>query len=276
MSDPQPSHLPDDIQKFIHGFFEAYYNIYDSDDRQGLIQAYHDQALFSFSISRQDHSSHKFADRLIQESRNLLKVKDFNLRNKLVKNGKIAIVSALCDLPRTRHEPTSFTIDVPFYNNVFVLVVVNGVYREIYKKQEPLRAFCRTFYIVPQGLGFVIVNDILLLTNATVKQIQEFGKSKIVGTHIDRQMTDMGMESASAPIKSRLGPLVPELSPIINRSTTPSRNEELVQQFMSATQMNRSFAQQCLEENAYDINTAFDVYQKLKTENLIPSEAFIH
>jgi nuclear RNA export factor len=51
----QPGYLPEDIQKFIHGFFEAYYNIYDSEDRQGLIQAYHDQALFSLSISRHDN-----------------------------------------------------------------------------------------------------------------------------------------------------------------------------------------------------------------------------
>ena len=191
-------------------------------------------------------------------------------------------MSALCDLPRTKHEPQSFTIDLPFSNNSFALVVVNGVYRELYKKQEPLRAFCRTFYIVPQGEGFVIVNDILVLTNATVRQIQAYAKPKKSSTPgpADRQMIDV-MDPLSQSIKSRLGPMVSNISPIVSNLSPivpiaqPS-NEAVIQQFMSATHMNRSFSQQCLAENSFDMKTAYDVFQKLKSENLIPSEAFVH
>ena len=125
---------------------------------------------------------------------------------------------------------------------------------------------------MPQGQGFVIVNDVLLLTSATVKQIQAFGQNKSkAGPSNDRQMIDV-IDTPSHGIKSRLG-----LSPITGpgmSGPSVSPHEEVVKHFMSSTGMNRSFSQQCLEENAFDFNTAFNVFQKLKTENLIPSEAF--
>jgi nuclear RNA export factor len=259
----QPGYLPEDIQKFIHGFFEAYYNIYDSEDRQGLIQAYHDQALFSLSISRHDNSSHRFPEELIQESRNLLRVKDFSLRNKLVKNGKVNIVSALCEMPKSKHEPNSFLIDVPFCNNSFILVVVNGVYRELLKKHQPLRAFCRTFYIVPQGQGFVIVNDLLLLTNASVPQIQKYTQS-------NKSINDNTMADVEFNTKSILRVSTGDSS----ASSSTNKYESIISKFMNATRMNRSFSVRCLEENQYNMESAYTVYQKLRDQNMIPPEAF--
>ena len=220
--------------------------------------------------------SHKFAERLITESRNLRFVKDYNQRNKLIKNGKIQVVSAISEMPMTRHEPDSFKIDVPFYNNQFVLIVINGVFRELFKKQEPLRAFCRTFYIVPQGQGFVIVNDLLLITSATVKQIQTFGKSKAMAQQsaADKAMADFERPSSSG-IKSRLGPAMSG-PPMEAMPTQQTMRDRVLAQFMSATQMNRSFAMQCLEENGFDLNASMDVFLKLKEQNAIPSEAFVH
>lgn len=211
---------------------------------------------------------------MISESRNLRFIKDYNQRNKLIKNGKIQVVSALSELPMTTHLADSFLIDVPFYNNQFILVVISGVYRELFKKQEPLRAFSRTFYIVPQGQGFVIVNDLLVITSPTVKQIQNYGKNKAQQQTVDRSMADMDGASTSSGIKSRLGPTI--ASPAMAANADNAIKDQLIQQFMNATQMNRSFAAQCLEENGFDINTAMDVFVKLKEQNAIPSEAFVH
>jgi len=137
-------------------------------------------------------------------------------------------------------------------------VVVNGVYRELLKKHQPLRAFCRTFYIVPQGQGFVIVNDVLLLTNATVAQIQKYSQTN--------KMTDKVMADMEPNTKSILR---------VSAGDSPAdKYESVILKFMNATRMNRSFAIQCLEENNYNMETAYSVYQKLRTENLIPPEAF--
>ena len=42
--------MPEEIRGFIQNFIAAYYNFYDG-NRQELIQAYHDQACFSLSLS---------------------------------------------------------------------------------------------------------------------------------------------------------------------------------------------------------------------------------
>lgn len=51
--------------------------------------------------------------------------------------------------------------------------------------------------------------------------------------------------------------------------------EEILNKFMQVTNMNRAFSQKCLEENAFNPETAFDVFQKLHLNNKIPAEAFI-
>ncbi|XP_054158102.1 nuclear RNA export factor 1-like [Oppia nitens] len=294
------SYLPDTNKQFIFGFFEAYYNIYDAEDRQPLLEAYHDQAVFSFSISRLNASSHQFIQKLIQDSRNLMHVKDVSQRNKLLKTGKINIVSTLCEMPMTRHVPDSFTIDVAFATQTVMIVVVNGVYHELIKRQQPLRAFCRTFYIVPHGSGFVIVNDMLLLTNATVQQIQKYGKT--AQNNSNNSSTNLQKSSGSggsvydvimSPSAGKWGAnsgigagvsrlaitptatssIVATPSPTAAATITPIKEQVLVQ-FMNATQMNRSFAVQCLEENGFDLNTAYTVFERLKAENMIPSQAF--
>ena len=42
--------MPAEVQQFVGNFLEQFYLIYDSNDRSALIAAYHDLAVFSFSI----------------------------------------------------------------------------------------------------------------------------------------------------------------------------------------------------------------------------------
>lgn len=103
-----------------------------------------------------------------KESHNLLRVRDESLWVKYVKTTNVDIVSTLCKFPNTVHDPASFRIDVPFCEPSFVQIVVNGLFTETFKQNKPLRSFCRTFFIVPQGQGFVIVNDMLQISNPSV------------------------------------------------------------------------------------------------------------
>ena len=202
---------------------------------------------------------------MISNSRNLLKVKDRGLRIKLLHQGGVSVVAALNEMPRTKHIASSLVVDVPFYDNNFYSIVVSGVYKEFTKKQAYTRAFSRNFLIVPHNQGFVIINDILLLTNATVEQIQKFGRSIENSTILEK----IKEEIFSVPDFSNLS--LTEESLMMNNMD----RESIITQFCNATRMNRAFSAQCLEENGYDVNKALNVFNQLNQNSAIPSEAFI-
>jgi len=77
-------------------------------------------------------------------------------------------VSFLCKFPVSQHDPDSFHIDVPYFENNFIIIVVNGLFTETFKANKPLRSFCRTFFITTSSTGFVIVNDMLQISNPSV------------------------------------------------------------------------------------------------------------
>lgn len=46
----QGSFIPEEIKVFANDFLGQFYTIFDSNDRQPLLAAYHDQATFSYSV----------------------------------------------------------------------------------------------------------------------------------------------------------------------------------------------------------------------------------
>jgi len=61
----------------------------------------------------------------ISDSRNLLRVKDSTKRQKLLYQGKMAVVTGLSKLPKTQHDPLSFTVDVTLFT---VSLIVSLIY----------------------------------------------------------------------------------------------------------------------------------------------------
>lgn len=94
-----------------------------------------------------------------------------NRRTKLLRTGKLAIVSFLNELPKTEHDLNSFTLDIPFATERLMTFTVSGVFRER-EDRKPIRAFNRMFVVVPQGSGFVIVNEMLFVTVPTHLQVE--------------------------------------------------------------------------------------------------------
>lgn len=225
---------------------------------------------------------------MISGSRNLLRIRDDGeSKTKLLHVGGQAIVDALAAMPRTKHAPSLMKIDVPFYyQQNFFVVVVNGVFKEFTKKQVHTRAFGRTFLIVPQGQGFVIINDILVITNATVEQVQQFSRTLETDSIIncikeDRFGSDC-LESLSLGSLGDLGFNQQQQQLLIQQPSIQSQplmlddasKEAMVQQFCSMTNMNRQFSAQCLAENAFDLQKSFDVFNQLNKQGAIPEAAF--
>uniref|UniRef100_A0A9J7Z1L9 Nuclear RNA export factor 1 n=1 Tax=Cyprinus carpio carpio TaxID=630221 RepID=A0A9J7Z1L9_CYPCA len=99
----------EEIKNIILCFLQQYYSIYDSGDRQPLLQAYHDGAAFSLSIpfTLQNPSKSSLGE-YQKDSRNIRRMKDDpTTRFRLIKHTRLNVVAFLNELPKTQHDIAS-------------------------------------------------------------------------------------------------------------------------------------------------------------------------
>ena len=115
-------------------------------------------------------------DKYLSSSRNLMKHKAAGQRLRRLIQGRAEVAKFLCfELPKTRHDLDSFSLDVPLATPAMVCVTLTGVFVERTSLATPssaispngVRHFARTFNLVPAGSGVVIVNEALHVTVAT-------------------------------------------------------------------------------------------------------------
>ena len=124
-------------------------------------------------------------DKYLSSSRNLMKHKAAGQRLRRLIQGRAEVAKFLCfELPKTRHDLDSFSLDVPLATPAMVCVTLTGVFVERTSlatassaiSPNGVRHFARTFNLVPAGSGVVIVNETLHVTVATKFQ------SKVLST----------------------------------------------------------------------------------------------
>uniref|UniRef100_A0A669CMR7 Nuclear RNA export factor 1 n=1 Tax=Oreochromis niloticus TaxID=8128 RepID=A0A669CMR7_ORENI len=227
-----------------------YYSIYDSGDRQPLLDAYHDGASLSITTpySTQNPSRSSLGE-YYKDSRNLKRVKDSTIRFRLLKHTRLNVVAFLNELPKTQHDIASFTIDVNTYTNTLLSFTVSGVFKEVVvdgKSRESTMAFSRVFITVPAGnSGLCIVNDQLFIRMATTEEIRR-------------------AFVAPAP--------TPSSSPV---PTLTAQQQEMLTAFSQKSGMNLEWSQKCLQDNEWDFSRAAHIFTQLKAEGKIPDVAFI-
>ncbi|MBN3313938.1 NXF1 factor, partial [Atractosteus spatula] len=143
----------DEVKCLILHFLQQYYSVYDTADRQPLLDAYHDGASFSISIpnSSQNPSRSSLGDYL-KDSRNIKRLKDPTMRFRLLKHTRLNVVAFLNELPKTQHDINCFVVDVNTYTNTLLSFTVSGVFKEVDgKSRDSVRAFSRAFIAVPAG-----------------------------------------------------------------------------------------------------------------------------
>ena len=148
---------------------QKYFTCFDSDDRQSLLDLYYEQASFSYTINRFDQRKNqtKFDYNLLTDSRNLLRIRD-DQSAKSLRQGRAQIVTALSNLPKTEHILESFKIDVPVFQDNFIILNINGFYKI---RKTFLKAFSRNFLIASTNNTFAIVNDLLSITSPSAENI---------------------------------------------------------------------------------------------------------
>lgn len=166
-------------------FLQAYFEVFDSPNRQPLIQAYHESAVMSLTMAYpygqrdREKSSNNWLNWYASDSRNLLRIPDPDPRQKLLKQGQVQVVSFLQEMPLTKHDVHSFTVDLVVFTPQMLTLTVTGMFKELKTghKVPPTRAFFRTLVIVPAGTGFCIINETLHVTNATEEQAKHIFKA---------------------------------------------------------------------------------------------------
>ena len=183
------------VDNLVGQFLEQYFKIFDSDNRLPLEAAYHQEAMFSISLAHEPGSSNKVSTRLLSEFqgdiRNLLVVKNMTKRFKLLRKGKLSVMDYLANnFPITKHDLSSFTLDIPFVvsselldagNGFIGPITVSGTFQQCDSSTDLSRGaqnellyqhFNHTFILVPQGQGIVIINEILVIRPLSTRQIQ--------------------------------------------------------------------------------------------------------
>ncbi|XP_040266005.1 nuclear RNA export factor 1 isoform X1 [Bufo bufo] len=238
----------DDIKALVLRFLQQYYVCYDSEDREGLLNVYHDEACSSLSIAcgQGQNPSRSSLGEYFNNSRNLKRLRDPGRRFKLLKHKRLNVVSFLNELPRTQHDLNSFVVDITAQSNTLLCFVVNGVFKVEGQSSDPVRAFTRVFIAVPgTDGGLLLVNDDQFIRNATTEEIRK-------------------AFATPAP--------TPSSSPVPVHAPVP---QDMVQAFSLFSGMNAEWSQKCLQDNGWDFEQAAQIFMKLKAEGKIPEVAFI-
>uniref|UniRef100_A0A674BTJ8 Nuclear RNA export factor 1 n=1 Tax=Salmo trutta TaxID=8032 RepID=A0A674BTJ8_SALTR len=232
----KPSYFcSEEIKTPIVGFLQQYYSVYDSGDRQPLLDAYHDGATFSLSMpfTMQNPSRYPLA------SYSCFLSPAASTRFRLLKHTRLNVVAFLSELPKTQHDTASLIVDVNTFTNTLLSFTVTGVFKEVEgKSRDSVRAFCRVFVTVPAGgTSLCIVNDELFVRNATTEEIRR-------------------AFVAPAP--------TPSSSPV---PTLSAPQQEMLSAFSLKSGMNLEWSQKCLQDNEWDFNRAAQVFTDLKVNN---------
>jgi len=243
----------------IKPFLQQYYQLYDSESRAPLLDAYHENAQFSLSCTLYNGQNTGMSP-YAEDNRNLMVVHNSEKRKRMLRRGKANIIAYLTTLPRTEHDPTSLVVDCSIFTPTIMMMSVSGVFREVGTK-KPLRSFQRSFVIVPVGAGFCIINELLHISPATSDQVKGAFKAPQLPAPVVPP-------AVVAPVAvAGVSPVVP----VVNVAT----QQQMVSTLAMQSGMNLQFSEKCLSENNWDFDRAVFIFSELQKQGKIPPEAFI-
>ncbi|CAL1680069.1 unnamed protein product [Lasius platythorax] len=233
-------------QEIACRFLQQYFTIFDSENRQFLLNAYEERAYLSVTIA----TSYKLNGYLLN-SRNLFRIHDTAKRQKLLKYGRLPVVSFISQMPQTRHLLDTFTMDIVLAAQTMMFITITGYFQELNYKEQPIRHFNRTFIIVPEGDGYCIRNEQL---------------------HIN-QPTEAQLEQLSQQIRPKTPELLPTAKPIASKLSENVRQQMIVT-LSQQTNMKMEWSLKCLQEMQWNYDNALSAFQEFFKRGQIPSEAF--
>jgi hypothetical protein len=181
----------------VNSFVDYFFHLWDSFERSKVRQLYSESSVFTMSVNYEfdeKNSSMTFAQiypriqNHMKFQRNLLRLSDMNSVASKVHVGKNNIAMVFNDMSRTRHDFSTFTVDVPFYSDEQrkIGITVSGVFEEfLYNTDDNSLpySFSRTFLFDVIDGNFIIKNDQLLLRQPTTAQLEMLRSGLRVATN---------------------------------------------------------------------------------------------
>ncbi|XP_063904819.1 nuclear RNA export factor 2-like [Zophobas morio] len=224
----------------VNHFLERYFPTYDSKNFIKLETFYQKDALFSltadfFHKQLSSPSSQVFAYKIY--SRNLLLPPHDSTRNLYI--GSTEIMRLFNILPRSEHDPYSFTVDVLYHTHKCITLVVTGVFREI-PNTERMLGFNRYFVLECRDYTYRIANEQMHVFNAlTSQQISAFKKPSI-----------------------------------FQEARSPFQRSQMVDTFAIITNLTKDWAKMFLEECHYNLKHAMLLFVDMYKGDKIPLRGF--
>ncbi|CAF0983354.1 unnamed protein product [Brachionus calyciflorus] len=247
--------IDQNVFDLIVNFLQQYFMCYDT-NREGLLQAYHKNALFSLSLNTTGQASYhgiKFGS-YFKESRNLVFVTGNERQYKMLHSGNLDIVAFLSKMPKTEHDSNSLKLDTCFFSPHMITFSVIGQFKEgeTEQKNRPVRFFQRVFVCIPTQTGqMLIVNEQYTISNPPKEKNR--GKQEIP------QVQEMVSEA------------IP-LDPILEEIQDPIR-KNMILQFSKFSNLNYKWSKDCLEFSNWNYDQAASAFTSHKSD--IPSDAFL-
>lgn len=249
----------------VRVFLEQYFMLYDSDNRQPLLEAYHEHAMISLTVVNSPaQTSQQRLQAYLTYNRNISIKRDLDTRCRYLKMGRLPVVSFLSELPNTKHDPQSFVVDLTLFTPQLMLLTVTGVFKERKPAviNEPYRSFQRSLVIVPGATGgFCIRNEVIHINNTTRLQDEKAFKEPSQGFQ----------PSAAAPTAA----VVPAVPVPVPGGPDDNTKLQMVQAMATQSNMNLEWSRKCLEETNWDFERAAFAFAELNKQNRIPPEAFV-
>ncbi|CAG5093839.1 Similar to sbr: Nuclear RNA export factor 1 (Drosophila melanogaster) [Cotesia congregata] len=244
------------VLEIAQQFVQLYFNVYDSNSRQPLLDAYLDNAVFTMTISPEVLIDKSSAYAL--KNRNLLCIEN-SRRVKLLNKGRLHVVGCLSEFPKTQHLAGSFTLDVKaLTGSMMMIITVTGLFKELRSEGDVLRQFCRTFIIEQFGTGYCIGNEQFHLANPTAGQVRLVLQQMHIGNPGYRQI----QEDTKMIVKED------------NTQLPEGIREQMTRALSERTKMKHEWSYKCLSEVNWIYDVAIKAFEEHHKCGSIPPEAF--
>ncbi|XP_049769208.1 nuclear RNA export factor 1-like isoform X2 [Schistocerca cancellata] len=237
-------------------FIEHFFTLYDGEDRTWLWDLYHEDAYFSLSSTYLPGQSTATSARLssyLTECRNLLHKSNKQKLQAALCHGAESVLAKLEKLPRTQHDPYSFTVDLLHHSDTSAILTVTGVFREQNRIQDiSPRHFMRTFVLVSLANNeYQIINDIMYVTNAATAEAE--GAFRYVKPCTNQKKI--------TPLKR------------ITQVTECEKNS-MIQEYSQLTNMTIPWSRTCLNLAGWNLKEALEKFMELYKAGKIPAKRF--
>lgn len=205
----------------------------------------------------------------LMENRNLFRINDNARRQKLLKQGRLPVVSYITEMPRTKHLLDTFTMDITLATQAMMFITITGYFQEMNTKDQPIRYFNRTFIIVSvETGGYCIRNEQLHISQPPEAQVRQLVQQ--LNQQLNQQQSQPAQPSVE-PEKSS------EMTPVMSETEVTNVEEikkQMIVNLSQQTNMNMEWSLKCLQETNWNYDNAISAFQEFFNLGQIPSEAF--